>query len=242
MTRGLPSFAHAFAGTFPHWADDAVLADEETGPISGSQPRNTVPNLEEGPTWRAPSREEIQALTRASATTFREFPPLLRTADEDLPVVGRSDAPILSALLRESEPDERSERLTFLGQMLANRGLPSLLLERHLMNVASELASVHTTLTELPRAAIESALELRSLREELLSPQAWLDIREEISTRHGGDPAAIELLMSAVLDELGGAWFATERTRARLLATEALRPDVAHLCVTLTRIACREGR
>lgn len=198
--------------------------------------------LDEGPVWRAPVREELQALGRASLRTLRSLPAPLGKNDADPPVVGRSDGPMVSALLREIDPDARSETLGILVQLLANRGLPSLVLERHLNHVAAELAELSSAAAEFPRAALESALELRSLREEFLSLSAWAEIRDELSTRHGGDPGAIELLMSAVLDELGGTWFAAERTKARLVSSDSLHADVAHLCVTLTRIACREGR
>lgn len=207
----------------------------DAAPPSGDRPSSSRPrtNEEDGALDGAAGPRardlELEALEGVAEMTQRAFH-FLGSLDH-APLLGKQDAPSLMALLREVDSDLRAESLAFVAHLLANRGVPSLVLERHLRLVSGRLHELGPGSALGARAAFEMALELEALRSEHLPAGALIRITSELTARTGADPFALELLAVAVLDEQSGASAAVTRAEARLVERGLLEPGLASACV-----------
>ncbi|HEV2149562.1 MAG TPA: hypothetical protein VGR37_19330 [Longimicrobiaceae bacterium] len=151
---------------------------------------------------------EIAAARRAGERSLQEFPYYRARYGERGRLFALSDGAWLVTLCAGEWPHVQQQVL-WLGGVLASRGMPRLLLERHLRVLHAELTR------ELPQhggrydALLRAADHLRELRRAALSDAAFQQLARDFADQVGSDgqarlPGMGEILVAAVADESAG--------------------------------------
>lgn len=151
---------------------------------------------------------EIAAARRAGERSFDEFPYYRARFSERGQLFALSDGAWLATLCGREWPQVR-EQVLWLGRVLAARGIPRLLLERHLSVMHEELTGDgpghEGRYDALPRAADH----VRALREAALPEPAFGEIARAFAQQVGPDwatrlPRMGEILVAAAADQRAG--------------------------------------
>ncbi|MDZ7781120.1 MAG: biliverdin-producing heme oxygenase [Gemmatimonadota bacterium] len=163
--------------------------------------------------------DELDVALRAGERSWDAFPYYAaRYGDRGLAFT-RSDSAWLVTLARI--PESRAiERVLWLGHVLAARGMPLLLLERHLQLLHDELVAHVSTATPGRYASLASAAKtLRDMRTRFMDDDG-LAVADEHFTRslpeneRGRIPGAGTVLAAAVADDRGGVVGALDSVQA----------------------------
>lgn len=174
---------------------------------------------------------ELDAAARASARSWSEVPYYEARFGERGKRFSLSDSAWLMTLC-ETAPAQAIEQICWLGALLSSRGMPQILLERHLEIVAEELGRAK-------RYGIlrRAARELRRLRHSIIAEKTFQEFQREFEER----VAAIApfsgfgiVLVSAIADEKLGiehavsavADWATDTTRFPRVWADAVKATI----------------
>lgn len=148
---------------------------------------------------------ELEAALRAAERSVREYPYYEARYGDAARRYGHSDGAWI-ALLAQDTQRGADEQVQWLGRVLAARGMPRLLLERHLELLHDELAAAVPE--ERPRyeKLLRSVEMFRSLRRAVLSDEALHALAAEFDARVGAEwsarlPRTGEILVAAAVDE-----------------------------------------
>src|SRR5688500_13777491 len=117
---------------------------------------------------------ELEAARAAADRALEEFPYYLERYGERARLFGASDGAWL-ATLRDRDRDEIGREVLWLGSVLASRGMPRWLLERHLEVLHEELERLDPERSDLYAVLLDGAAILRQQRLSALSEH---DLRE----------------------------------------------------------------
>ena len=184
---------------------------------------------------------ELAAALRAGERSWAEFPYYATRYGDRGRAFTRSDSAWLVTL---AYLDRASgvENVMWLSNLLAARGMPRWLMERHLEVLLEELGSMDPEAAEDPYGNLHEALStLRELREHRLPDEHLFRMKREFAaavpaTELEGVPGAGALLAAAVSDEVAGLTMAVP-SLVRWLADETLfsRDWIAQVERTLER-------
>ncbi|HEX2188002.1 MAG TPA: hypothetical protein VHG51_03840 [Longimicrobiaceae bacterium] len=151
---------------------------------------------------------EIDAARRAAEASLREFPYFRARFGDRALAFGASDGGWLATLCDAGAERARTEVL-WLGRVLASRGMPRLLLERHLELLHDELARAVPERAERYRVLRDVAAHLRELRRARLSDAELAELSAAFDARVGPAlaervPAMGAVLAAAAADEADG--------------------------------------
>lgn len=151
---------------------------------------------------------EIEAARRASDASVAEFPYYLERYGERGRSFGASDGAWLVTLCDESAGRVHAQVL-WLGRVLASRGMPRWLLERHLGVLHGELVRAVPGGAARYGALLDAAARLRELRRARIADADFAELSAAFDARVG--PAAAGrlrgmggILVAAVADEADG--------------------------------------
>ena len=157
---------------------------------------------------------ELEAAHAASDRALEEFPYYVERYGERARLFGASDGAWL-ATLRDREAEEIGREVLWLGSVLASRGMPRWLLERHLEVLHEELQR------RVPDRATFYAVLLNGsaiLREQRLTYLSEHDLRQldAAFAERAGEPSERipwmgAILVAAVADEAGGLPWVVEK-------------------------------
>jgi hypothetical protein len=151
---------------------------------------------------------EQAAAAAAVRASWREFPYYARRYGERGYRFSLSDTGWIETLCQHPVTEARSQVL-WLARLLAARGMPSYLLERHLEFLHQELVSAAPQRTERYQIIAQCAAALREMREVQLSSARFDQLAARFEAAVAEHPARIAnmgaILVSAVTDE---AWIA----------------------------------
>lgn len=168
---------------------------ESINPYAGSHPISSDP-------------VEVQAAWGAAEMSLREFPYFLERYGDRSRLFGASDGAWL-ATLQDRTPGEVEQEVLWLGTVLASRGMPRLLLERHLEFLHAQLVRAAPERTEAYDALLAGARALRERRRAHLSDEAMEELVRDFDAHAGRAttsrlPRMGRILVSAVVDEADG--------------------------------------
>lgn len=219
------AFTDIFAGLFPLPPDDRLTA-VSLNPEAG---RHAIP--------RDP--REIGAATLAGRVSWDEFPYFELRYGERGKRFTRSDGAWLATLC-ELEPAQIDAQIEWLTRVLAARGMPSYLMERHLRNLHHHLVETVPARAHRYDELRRAAERLADARRGLLPDHRFTDLGEAFDAELRGQdgftvPRVGRLLVAAVLDEALGranavdslAKWLTDRTRFSAGWVEAVERAVA---------------
>lgn len=196
------------------------IADLATGvyPYAESELRHrvTAVNPEAGDHAMPQSETEIARALRCAEAAWREFPYLEMRYGERGRRFTSSDSCWLVSLVDFDETD-LFRALSWLRDLLAGRGLPSLILERHLATIAHDLRLFPPEGGLAERAFAAVSTRLRAEREQVLPAAAQLELVERWEPRLAACSGPIvsgaaAIVVAAKLDAERGvprAWEAT---------------------------------
>ena len=148
---------------------------------------------------------ELEAALRAAERSVREYPYYQARYGDAARRFGHSDGAWIALLARDTQRGA-DEQVQWLGRVLAARGMPHLLLERHLEILHDELAAAVPE--ERPRyeRLLRCAEMLRSLRHAVLNDEALHALAAEFDAGVGAEwsarlPRTGEILAAAAVDE-----------------------------------------
>lgn len=151
---------------------------------------------------------ELEAARRAGNASVAEFPYYLERYGERGRRFGASDGAWLVALCDFGAEHVRAQVL-WLGTVLASRGMPRWLLERHLQVLHAELVRALPGNAERYAALLDAAALLRDLRRARISEEDFRELDEAFAAR--AEPGLVErmpamgaILAAAVADEADG--------------------------------------
>ncbi len=151
---------------------------------------------------------ELEAARRAGNASVAEFPYYLERYGERGRMFGSSDGAWLVALCDFGKEHVRGQVL-WLGTVLASRGMPRWLLERHLQVLHAELVRAIPENAERYAVLLDAAAHLRDLRRARIDEEDFRELDEAFAAH--ADPALAErmpamgaILASAVADEADG--------------------------------------
>ena len=151
---------------------------------------------------------ELEAARRAGNASVAEFPYYLERFGERGRRFGTSDGAWLVTLCGFGAEHLRGQVL-WLGTVLASRGMPRWLLERHLEVLHGELVRALPENADRYAALLDAAALLRGLRRARLAEEDFLELAEDFAAR--ADPGLAErlpgmgaILAAAVADEADG--------------------------------------
>lgn len=207
LTRAVEAAREAFAGIA------AIVAALHPADVRPSRDPALLLNPEAGHHAIPDDPRELAAALRAGERTWREFPYYAVRYAERGERFTRSDSAWL-VTLAQHEPAVAEAQVRWLGSVLASRGMPQWLLERHLEVLHEELAAA------LPERAADyaglrqAARMLRELRCRHVDDAALARHAAGFDARAGADAAAAAwaarlprtgaLLAAAVADERAG--------------------------------------
>lgn len=170
---------------------------------------------------------EIEAARRAAEASLREFPYYRERFGERARAFGTSDGAWLVTLC-DGGAGHALGQVLWLGRVLSSRGMPRLLLERHLELLHGELVAAVPERAERYAALLDVAERLRGLRRARLSDAELAGVAAAFDARVGPEAAARlpgmgALLAAAVADEADGHEAAV-RSLAAWAADPALFP------------------
>jgi heme oxygenase len=172
------------------------------------------------------TEEELAAALRAGERSWAEFPYYATRFGDRGRAFTRSDSAWL-VTLAYLDSASAVENVMWLSNLLAARGMPRWLMERHLVVLLEELDSRGPEAAEGQYGNLHEALAtLRELRDHCLSDQHLLHMKREFAAKVPvseleGVPWAGALLAAAVADEAAGLTMAVP-SLVRWLADEAL--------------------
>lgn len=178
--------------------------------------RVTAVNPEAGDHAMPQSETEIARALRCAEAAWREFPYLAMRYGERGRRFTSSDSCWLVSL-RELDESELLQALSWLRDLLAGRGLPSLILERHLATIADDLR-LRPAEGALPEGAFAAvSARFRAEREQVLPAAIQHELVALWEPRLGACPGPIvpgaaAIVLAARLDAARGvprAWEAT---------------------------------
>ena len=152
---------------------------------------------------------EIGAANRAGERSLEEYPYYLERYGERARLFGLSDGAWIVTLCGNPDEAAITSEVTWLAHVLASRGMPSIMMERHLDFMVEELTAA------VPEKA-EQYSRLRIAREVLAERRRALISDEDMTALADAFTAAVhpevnrrfprmgELLVSAAVDEAGG--------------------------------------
>lgn len=148
---------------------------------------------------------ELEAAARASERSFAEFPYYDWRYGERGRRFGSSDGAWL-ALVAHHEQAEIDRQVLWLGRVLASRGMPRLLLERHLELLHDELATALPVRGERYAKLLRAAEMLRGERRAALNDETFRALAAGFDAAVGAEwsgrlPRMGEVLVAAVADE-----------------------------------------
>jgi hypothetical protein len=151
---------------------------------------------------------ELEAARVAAERALQEFPYYLERFGERARLFGASDGAWL-ATLRDRETAEIAREVLWLGSVLASRGMPRWLLERHLEVLHEELQRVVPERSDFYAVLLNGASILRQLRLRYLSEHDLRELDAAFSARVGAVwnariPRMGAILVAAVADEADG--------------------------------------
>lgn len=151
---------------------------------------------------------ELEAARVAADRALEEFPYFVERFGERARLFGASDGAWL-ATLRDREVDEIGREVLWLGSVLASRGMPRLLLERHLEVLHEELERAVPERSAFYAVLRSGASILRQQRLSRLSEHDMRELDLAFAARVGSPwaerlPRMGAILVAAVADEAGG--------------------------------------
>ena len=151
---------------------------------------------------------EIQAALKASDRTWAEFPYYEHRYGQRGKRFSDSDTCWL-ATLADLDPDTVQNQITWIGRVLATRGMPRLMLAHTLRNLYEELASAVPDKAPSYEKLLSAADVLEEERKAIIPDTAFRSLSEEFNGTVGHELAhthrnAVDLLLSAVADERSG--------------------------------------
>lgn len=159
--------------------------------------------------WHAisPDPRDIEAARRAVHASLAEFPYYRERFGERAGLFGASDGAWLATLC-QGEPEYVRKQVLWLGTVLSSRGIPRLLLERHLELLHRELLR-DTGGDDRCRPLLGAAHLLRTLRQEQISQADADALAAAFEARADPDwlrrlPRMGAILVAAVSDEAAG--------------------------------------
>lgn len=148
---------------------------------------------------------ELEAARRAAERSLREYPYYEARYGENAMRFGHSDGAWIALLAHDIQRGV-DEQVRWLGHVLACRGMPRLLLERHLEILHEELAAAVPEERSRYEKLQRAAETLRAQRRAVLSDQAMRELADGFDTSVGDEwsarlPRAGEILAAAAVDE-----------------------------------------
>lgn len=152
--------------------------------------------------------DELRAALRAAAASWEEFPYYAWRFGDRGRQFCDSDSAWLVTLRGHAEP-QVWKHISWLGGLLAARGMPRLMLERHLRRLHQELVRAKPEHPEAHDVLRRVAERLAEERRQFLDDLTLRTLGEDFDARVGPDwshrlRGTGELLASAVADECGG--------------------------------------
>ena len=151
---------------------------------------------------------ELEAARRAGNASVAEFPYYLERYGERGRMFGASDGAWLVSLCEFGAEYVRGQVL-WLGSVLASRGMPRWLLERHLHVLHAELVRTLPENAERYAVLLDAATYLGGLRRARIADEDFRELSQRFAAR--ADPAVAErlpgmgaILAAAVADEADG--------------------------------------
>lgn len=185
---------------------------------------------------------ELKAAARASERSFAEFPYYEARYGERGRRFGNSDSAWL-ALLAHHEQAEIDRQVLWLGRVLASRGMPQLLLERHLELMHEELTAELPVRSERYEKLLRAAAMLREERQEVLGAGEAAALARDFDAAVGPELAARlprmgEIVVAAVVDERLGIPEAVTSLEAWMTDAERFPPawvEATHRAIRAAR-------
>lgn len=147
---------------------------------------------------------DLAAGAEATAASFRDYPYWLARFPERGEAFSRSDSAWLLAVAAEGT-QHCVEQVSWLGRVLAARGMPRLLLEAHLSRLAEALPAHRPADAEMVESLRAAQTELRARREELIDGPAFGRLASDFDAAVSAEPGAVsrcgEIIVSAVCDD-----------------------------------------
>jgi hypothetical protein len=141
----------------------------------------------------------LEAATRATERSYIEFPYYEARFGDRGKRFGLSDGAWILTL-RDAAPAKAIEQIRWLGAVLSSRGMPQILLERHLEFLFEELQSAPEY-----NVLMRCARELRKLRQSILPARVFDTLAAEFESESRNATVDIpkmgQLLVCAVCDE-----------------------------------------
>ncbi|WNG50144.1 hypothetical protein F0U60_42985 [Archangium minus] len=152
--------------------------------------------------------DELRAAVRAAETSWEEFPYYAWRYGEHGRHFSWSDSAWLVMLGRESD-DAVWKHVSWLGRLLAARGMPRLMLERHLRVLHQELVRAKPALQEGDGVLSRVAERMAGERRRFIDDETMCSLAMDFDMRVGPEWSQRlrrtgELLVAAVADECGG--------------------------------------
>ena len=153
-------------------------------------------------------REDMVAVLRASDRSLAELPYYMYRFGDRGRRFADTDGSWLTTL-PETCPQSMGQQLDWLGGVLSNRGIPKLLLARHMEILAQELAAAKPALLQRSRSLQQEAARLRTRMSLCFSRQELLNLSRVLALRLNRDKdyacwEAINLLAAAASDQAEG--------------------------------------
>lgn len=172
---------------------------------------------------------ELEAAARASERSIREFPYYQHRYGERGRRFGSSDGAWL-ALLADHSQAEVDRQVLWLGRVLASRGMPQMLLERHLEILHEELMASYPERGGRYERLLRAAAMLRDERRELLGDHELAALARDFDAAVGPEwsarhPRMGEILVAAVVDERLGIPEAVTSLEAWMTDAERFPPS-----------------
>ncbi len=148
---------------------------------------------------------ELEAARRAAERSLREYPYYEARYGENAMRFGHSDGAWIALLAHDTQRGV-DEQVRWLGNVLACRGMPRLLLERHLEILYEELAAAVPEERARYEKLRRAAETLRAQRRAVLSDGAMDELAAGFDASMGDEwsarlPRAGEILVAAAVDE-----------------------------------------
>lgn len=149
--------------------------------------------------------KEVEAALRAGPVTYRIFPYLQWRYGERGRRFTQSDSAWLAWLVRHDQ-SRVIEQILWLRSVLSNRGMPSWILEVHLIHLFKELVrSLPEKEPQYDKLVVASHV-LRQQRRDVMTDQDWDKLAIEFAIAVEREPTSVligigKLLVAAVIDE-----------------------------------------
>jgi hypothetical protein len=185
----------------------AALDCRESGVMAERYASARTINPEAGEHPIAASVAELAAAEAATRLSWRDFPYYAKRYGERGWRFSLSDSGWLQTLF-ELSLDAAKAQVLWLGNLLAARGMPRYLLERHLGHLHDELIAAAPEKTARYAFLNDLAAHLRKLRNASIPAETFEKLSSEFEARVGGGREVVKnmgnVLVAAVADDHGG--------------------------------------